>query len=189
MKAKEIIRDGKIPCGPASISADAVCRRRLRDQYDALLDELTKDIHPQGADEEILEMDEQVDIPEEGKEEETEEQKRERMLQEGKLKIDVKRELAAYEAETAEEPEVETEEEETEDEAKKRLIREGKMKADVKKVVQKYEDKIMPKPKTPAKPKTSDHAEPEDSEEDKDQGNSRLLQRIDGKMTRWQGKG
>ena len=183
MKAKELLEAHKIPCGPASIGADAICRRRLRDQFDALLDRLTEEVHPQGVDEEILEMEEQVDLPEEGEQEETDEQKRERMLQEGKLKIDVKRELAAYEAESADEPEVETEEEETESEMKKRMIREGKLKADVKKVVKKYEDSIMPKPKT------SDHAEPEGDEEDEDQGNSRLLQRIDGKMVRWQGKG
>jgi len=183
MKAKELLEAHKIPCGPTSISADAICRRRLRDQFDALLDRLTELTHPSGVDEEILEMEEQVDLPEEGEEEETDEQKKERMLQEGKLKIDVKRELAAYEADTSGDAEVETETEETDDEMKKRLIREGKMKADVKKVVKKYEKKIMPKPKT------SDHAEPENSEEDEDQGNSKLLQRIDGKMTRWQGKG
>ena len=189
MKAKELLEAHKIPCGPASIGADAICRRRLRDQFDALLDRLTEEVHPQGVDEEILEMEEQVDLPEEGEQEETDEQKRERMLQEGKLKIDVKRELAAYEAESADDPEVETEEEETESEMKKRMIREGKLKADVKKVVKKYEDSIMPKPKPATKPKTSDHAEPEDFEEDEDQGNSKLLQRTDGKMTRWQGKG
>jgi len=50
------------------------------------------------------------------------------------------------------------------------------MKADVKKVVKKYEEKIMPKPKT------SDHAEPENSEEDEDQGNSKMLQDITGKI-------
>ena len=188
MKAKELLEAHKIPCAPASIGADAICRRRLRDQFDALLDRLTEEVHPQGVDEEILEMEEQVDLPEEGEQEETDEQKRERMLQEGKLKIDVKRELAAYEAESADGPEVETEEEETESEMKKRMIREGKLKADVKKVVKKYEDSIMPKPKPTAKPKTSDHAEPED-DEDTEQGNSKLLQRIDGKMTRWQGKG
>lgn len=182
MKAKELLEAHKIPCGPASIGADAICRRRLRDQFDALLDRLTEEVHPQGVDEEILEMEEQVDLPEEGEQEETDEQKRERMLQEGKLKIDVKRELAAYEAESADAPEAETEEEETESEMKKRMIREGKLKADVKKVVKKYEDSIMPKPKT------SDHAEPED-DKDTEQGNSKLLQRIDGKMVRWQGKG
>jgi hypothetical protein len=110
------------------------------------------------------------------------------MLADGKMKIDVKRELSRYEAETANEPEEEEEEEETDEEMKKRLVKEGKLKADVRKVVQKYEDKIMPKPKEKQKPKTSDHAEAVE-EEDEEQGNSKLLQRPDGKMTRWQGKG
>jgi len=188
MNAKKEIERHRLPCGPMSVSIDGVCRRRLRDSMDALLDKLTQETHPEGVDPEILEMDEEVEIPEEPEQEETEEEKKGRLLQEGKLKIDVKRELAAYEAGTSEEPEEEEEEEETEDAAKKRLIREGKMKADVKKVVQKYEDKIMPKPKAAPKAKTSDHSEPEEEEEEL-QGNSKLLQRADGRMTRWQGKG
>jgi len=52
--------------------------------------------------------------------------------------------------------------------------------------VKKYEEKIMPTPK--AKPKTSNHAEPQFDEEELE-GNSKLLQRRDGKMVRWQGKG
>lgn len=186
MNPKKEIELHKLPCGPMTVSIDGVCRRRLRDSMDVLLDRLTRETHPEGVDTEILEMDEEVEIPEEPEQEETEEEKKERMLQEGKLKIDVKRELAAYEASTAEEPEEEEEEEETEDQVKKRLIREGKMKADVKKVVQKYEDKIMPKPKPSTKAKTSDHSE---HEEEDTEGNSKLLQRTDGKMTRWQGKG
>jgi hypothetical protein len=189
-KAKELISRHKIPCGPMSVSVEGVCRRRLRDHFDALLDHLTQETHPEGVDTEILEMEEEPEIPEEQEQEETEGEKKERMLQDGKLKIDVKRELAAYETGTAEEPEEEEEEEETEDQAKKRLIREGKMKADVKKVVQKYEEKIMPKPKPTPKAKTSDHSEPdEEEEEDEEQGNSKLLQRPDGKMTRWMGRG
>ena len=191
MKAKELIEKHKIPCGPMSVSVDGVCRRRLRDHLDALLDRLTKETHPEGADRDILEMEEEPEIPETEEAEETDEQKRERMLAEGKMKIDVKKELAKYEAETSDEPEEETEEEtdeETDEEMKKRLVKEGKLKADVKKVVQKYEDKIMPKPKEKPKPKTSDHAEAVE-EEDEEQGNSKLLQRLDGKMTRWQGKG
>ena len=180
MKAKELIEKHKIPCGPASIGADAICRRRLRDQFDALLDRLTEETHPQGVDEEILEMEEQVDLPEDGEQEETDEQKRERMLQEGKVKIDVKRELAAYEAESAEEPDVESEEEETESEMKRRLIREGKLKADVKKVVKKYEDSIMPKPKN--KTKNSNYSEPDGEEEENLMGNSKMLQDPSGKI-------
>jgi hypothetical protein len=188
MKAKELIEKHKIPCGPMSVSVEGVCRRRLRDHLDALLDKLTQDTHPEGADRDLLEMEEEPEIPEEQEPEETDEQRRERMLADGKMKIDVKRELSRYEAETANEPEEEEEEEETDEEMKKRLVKEGKLKADVRKVVQKYEDKIMPKPKEKQKPKTSDHAEAVE-EEDEEQGTSKLLQRPDGKMTRWQGKG
>lgn len=181
MQPKKLIEKHQLPCGPMAVAIDGVCRRRLRDSMDALLDKLTQETHPEGVDKDILEMEEEPEIPEEQEQEETDEQKKERMLQEGKLKIEVKRELAAYEAETSEEPEAEEEEEETDNEAKKRLIHEGKMKADVKKVVKKYEDKIMPKPKATQKAKTSDHSEPDD-EEDETQGNSKLLQNITGKI-------
>jgi hypothetical protein len=188
MNPKKLLESHKIPCGPMSVSADSICRRRLRDHIDNMLDKLTQETHPEGVDPEILAMEEKVEIPEPEEAEETDEQKRDRMLAEGKMKIDVKRELAKYETDTANEPEVEAEEEETDEEMKKRLVKEGKMKVDVRKVVQKYEDKVMPKPKEKPKPKTSDHAETVE-EEDEEQGNSKLLQRLDGKMTRWQGKG
>jgi hypothetical protein len=145
---KELIKIHKLPCGPVTIGIDGTCRRRLRDHFDALLDKLTQETHPEGADSEILEMEEEVEIPE------------------------------------PEKPE------ETDDEKKSRLVREGKLKADVKKMVKKYEEKIMPTPK--AKPKTSNHAEPqfdEETEGEELEGNSKLLQRQDGKMVRWQGKG
>lgn len=183
MNAKKEIERHRLPCGPVSISIEGTCRRRLRDHFDSLLDRLTQETHPEGVDQEILEMDEQVELPEEPEQEETDEEKRARMLEEGKMKIDVKRELAKYEAETSEEPEVEEEEEETDEETKKRLIKEGKLKVDVKKVVQKYEDKVLPKPKEKAKPKakTSDHSEPEENEE-KLMGNSKMLQDPTGKI-------
>lgn len=183
MDAEKEIKRHRLPCGPTTVSIDGVCRRRLRDHFDALLDRLTKQTHPEGQDPEegVDELD--LQEVEAGKEqEETDEQKRERMLNEGKIKIDVKRELDAYEAQTASNPESEEEEEETDDEMKKRLIREGKLKADVKKVVQKYEDKIMPKPKptaTKPKSKTADHSE---TEEEELQGNSKLLQDRTGKI-------
>ena len=149
MNAKKLLERHQIPCGPMSVSVQGVCRRRLRDSMDALLDRLTQEIHPEGVDADILELDEDVEVPEEKEPEETPAQKKRRLIEEGKLKMDVKKE------------------------------------------VQKYADKIMPKPKPSPKAKTSDHSEPEDEEhvEDKLQGNSRLLQRIDGKLPRWQGKG
>ena len=149
MNPKKLLERHLLPCGPMSVSIEGVCRRRLRDSMDALLDRLTQETHPEGVDREVLEMEEQVDLPEEKEPEETDKEKKER------------------------------------------LIREGKLKADVKKEVQKYADKIMPKPKPSPKAKTSDHSEAEEEEhaEDKLQGNSKLLQRTDGKLTRWQGRG
>jgi hypothetical protein len=136
MNTKEEIKNHRLPCGAATVSIESVCRRRLRDHFDALLDRLTEETHPEGRDPEEEDLND-VELP-------------------------------------TEEPE------ETEEEMKKRMIREGKLKVDVKKVVKRYEDKVMPKPKPKAK--TSDHSEPEEDEEEELQGNSRLLQRLDGKI-------
>jgi hypothetical protein len=53
------------------------------------LDRLTKETHPEGVEEEILETDE-VEIPEEPEMEETDEDKKKRLIKEGKLKAEVK---------------------------------------------------------------------------------------------------
>jgi hypothetical protein len=97
MKAKELIEKHKIPCGPMSVSVEGVCRRRLRDHYDMMLDKLTEETHPYGVDEETLAINEQVEIPEEKEPEETEKEKKERMIREGKMKVDVKKEIQKYE--------------------------------------------------------------------------------------------
>jgi hypothetical protein len=96
MKAKELIEEHKIPCGPMSVSVDGVCRRRLRDHLDALLDKLTHETHPEGADREILEMEEEPDIPEEQEPEETRDEKNKRLIQEGKLRAEVSKEVGKY---------------------------------------------------------------------------------------------
>lgn len=97
MKAKDLIKNHKIPCGPLSVGVDGMCRRRLHDHLDALLDQLTKDVHPGGIDDEILGMNEEVEIPEEKEPEETDDEKKERLVREGKLKADVKKEVQKYE--------------------------------------------------------------------------------------------
>jgi len=97
MNAKKEIERHRLPCGPMTVSVDGVCRRKLRDSMDALLDRLTKETHPEGVDTEILEMEEEVDIPEEKEPEETDEEKKERLVREGKLKADVKKEVQKYE--------------------------------------------------------------------------------------------
>lgn len=94
---KELIKIRKLPCGPVTIGIDGTCRRRLRDNFDALLDKLTQETHPENVDPEILEMEEEVEIPEPKKPEETGEEKKKRMIEEGKLKADVKKEVSKYE--------------------------------------------------------------------------------------------
>ena len=134
MNTKEEIKRHRLPCGAATVSIESVCRRRLRDHFDAMLDRLTEETHPEGRDPEEEDLNE-VDLTQEP--------------------------------------------EETDAEKKKRMIQEGKLKMDVKKIVKRYEEKIMPKPK--AKAKTSDHAEPEEDEEDL-MGNSKMLQDRTGKI-------
>lgn len=128
MNAFEEIAQHRIPCGPMTVAASGVCRRRLRDSYDKLLDRLTREIHqeytpperPKGHkfDEKgnVVHKDELArrDAAIKNKQKEDEkmskereknspqspenrESKRERLLQEGKLKVDVKREVKEYE--------------------------------------------------------------------------------------------
>jgi hypothetical protein len=95
MKTKELIESHKIPCGPMSVSVNGVCRRRLRDSMDSILDRLTKEVHPEGVDEETIEIDD-IEIIEEKDPEESREDKKSRMLEEGKLKAEVKAEVEKY---------------------------------------------------------------------------------------------
>jgi hypothetical protein len=97
MNPKKEIERHRLPCGPMSISVDGVCRRKLRDHFDALLDRLTQETHPEGVDADILELDEEVEIPEVKEPEETDKEKKERLIKEGKLKAEVKKEVQKYE--------------------------------------------------------------------------------------------
>jgi hypothetical protein len=96
MKAKELIEKHKIPCGPMSVSVEGVCRRRLRDHLDALLDRLTQETHPEGADRDLLELDEEPEIPEEPEPEESRDDKKKRLIEEGKLRAEVSKEVGKY---------------------------------------------------------------------------------------------
>lgn len=95
MNTKKEIERHRLPCGPMTVSIDGVCRRRLRDQFDALLDRLTRETHPEGVDEEIIET-EEIEIPEEPEVEESDDEKKERLIAEGKLKAEVKQEVEKY---------------------------------------------------------------------------------------------
>lgn len=95
---KEIERH-RLPCGAATIAIDGVCRRRLRDHFDALLDKLANEVNPEGVDKDILEMEEDVEIPEPPAPEETREEKKKRLIAEGKLRAEVNKEVGKYKEE------------------------------------------------------------------------------------------
>ena len=97
MNPKKEIERHRLVCGPMTIAIDGVCRRKLRDHFDALLDRLTQETHPEGVDADILELDEEVEIPEVKEPEETDKEKKERLIKEGKLKAEVKKEVQKYE--------------------------------------------------------------------------------------------
>ena len=95
MNVKEEINKHRLPCGPMTIAIDGVCRRRLRDHFDALLDRLTQETHPEGKDPEeaVDELDLQEQEPEP---EESREDKKERLIAEGKLRAEVSKEVGKY---------------------------------------------------------------------------------------------
>lgn len=47
MNVSEELKRHRVPCGPMTVKASAVCRRRLKESYDKLLDRLTEEIHPE----------------------------------------------------------------------------------------------------------------------------------------------
>ena len=123
---KKLIEQHKIPCGPMAVSIDGVCRRRLRDNFDALLDRLTQETHPEGRDPEEEDMDDEFELQEESKKKREE---IERQLENDSKLLDNDIEsLLGYES--------------LEDK-KERMIEEGRMKAEVKKEVKTYEEKLM----------------------------------------------
>jgi hypothetical protein len=126
MNTKEEIKRHRIPCGPATVSIESVCRKRLRDHFDMLLDRLTQETHPEGADPEMDELDDTLELQKEAEKARQQAEK------------DIKKDLDGFDKEL----EKMTSHESIEDK-KERLIEEGKMKADVKHEVQKYSDKLM----------------------------------------------
>ncbi len=45
--AQRELSQHRVPCGPVSVGASAVCRRRLRDNFAMLLDRLCEECHPE----------------------------------------------------------------------------------------------------------------------------------------------
>lgn len=122
--AKEI-EQRRLPCGPMSVSIDSVCRRRLRDHFDALFDRLTQEIHPEAFNED--EADDLDEIDPEAFE---------------KARADIEKKLEK-DAQKLDQPIEDMLSHETAEEKKERLIEEGKLKVDVKKAIKDYEEKLM----------------------------------------------
>jgi hypothetical protein len=129
MTAKKEIERHRLPCGPTTIAIDAVCRKRLKDHFDALLDRLTQETHPEGVDKDVLEMDEQVN----------DDELREKAQ---KAREDVERQLDNEGVQLENEMQKVLNDESPE-EKKDRMIEEGKMRADVQHEVKKYKEGLM----------------------------------------------
>lgn len=104
----------RVPCGAASVAASSVCRTRLRDKFDQLLDRLTEEIHPEYRKEEmpkgyakdesgklvnLEEMEEKARAEREPKiisDAEIEARRKNKLLK-GMVDVDVKKEIQKYE--------------------------------------------------------------------------------------------
>lgn len=132
MNAADELTQHRIPCGPVTVSASAVCRRRLRDMYDKLLDRLTEDIHP---DYTAPELPEDHEFDKKGnivhKDEIARRKKAHETMKKGKEKIQKEREKNAPMSDEMLEMK------------KEKLLQEAKLKVDVKKEALKYEEKTM----------------------------------------------
>lgn len=90
MSIEKQIESHRLPCGAMTVNIKGVCRRRLRDHYDSLLDRLTKEVHPEGKDPDQEFDEDDMD------QEETRDEKKKRLVEEGKLRAEVKKELDKY---------------------------------------------------------------------------------------------
>jgi hypothetical protein len=91
MNTKKEIERHRLPCGPVTVAIDGVCRRRLRDQFDSLLDRLTQETHPEGRDGEEEDVENLLE-----EKEETRDEKKKRLIEEGKLRAEVNAKVKQY---------------------------------------------------------------------------------------------
>lgn len=91
MNTKREIERHRLPCGPVTVAIDGVCRRRLRDQFDSLLDRLTQETHPEGRDGEEEDVENLLE-----EKEETRDEKKKRLIEEGKLRAEVNAKVKQY---------------------------------------------------------------------------------------------
>lgn len=97
-KLEKIEKGYRIPCGPMDVSADGICRRSLKDSTNVLLDRLTLETNPEAPKASKLpgelETDEEGKMV--GKKGETTEERKARLIEEGKLRAEVQAEIKKY---------------------------------------------------------------------------------------------
>jgi hypothetical protein len=158
MNVKEEIERHRIPCGPVTVAADAVCRRRLKDKFDTILGKLSELTDQEYKAPQAPKGHQMVDgkmVSEVQLKEQKHEEKRGDLLKQGMMKNEVKAELKKH-ADTL--MPKEKKKEPTLDERKKQMIEEAEMKAEVKVKAKEHETKLM--------------------------GNSKLLQDTSGKINK-----
>lgn len=87
-----------IPCGPVDVSAEGVCRKSLSSRMDKVLDRLTLEVNPEPPPQGKLKKglmadDEGKIVPIPG---ETREEKKQRLIEEGKLRAEVRSAIKQY---------------------------------------------------------------------------------------------
>ena len=156
-KAAQEMSMHRVPCGPVSVNISAPCRRRLRDTFDKLLDKLCEKCHSEMVEPEIpdgYELSDDGKVMDSQYLKEQEKAKKEPTLEEGRMKNEVQAELSQHKDEVM--PKKPEPKEPTLEERRKKLLDEAKMKAEVKVKAKEHEVRL--------------------------QGNSKLLQRSDGKI-------
>ena len=107
MNPKKELEKHRLTCGPVTVGVEGVCRRKLVGKFNDLLDRLTIEVHPEGADPDLEDFESA-----ENKEEPVQEtlaQKRKRLIEEGKMQVDVKKAIREYEEKVLGKPKEEKE--------------------------------------------------------------------------------
>ena len=129
MNVTEELQRHRITCGPVTVAAGGVCRRRLKDIFDKLLDRLSQETSQEYAPPEAPKDHEIKDGKVIHKDVIAKNEKAAKSMQAGKAKARKEREKAAAEP--------------SPEEKKKQMIEDAKTKVEVKVVAKEYEEKLM----------------------------------------------
>jgi hypothetical protein len=97
-KASNLIKEHKLPCGPMTLAVNTVCRKRLKDKFDTLLDRLCEECHPEPVKPQAPkghEFDDKGRVVESNRPKTRNEKKKE-MIESGKLRAEVQTEIKKY---------------------------------------------------------------------------------------------